>query len=425
MIKNKDSTKSSDRRKSANWRIVIPNLQQYKNSTPEQLLQLKYLILERLKHRPQDKRSNIKSQFQRGLRYYRIAVQHHANGVPHLDILLIYQKSIQRQLVDWDYLYKHGNVTKYGKLNAAILDYGKKQDAQSLHNFPTVMDPETKIAKEQYSQLIQLQDVKKDPYLYLYNKMCKDPLHFNVQQYVKTHQLSQHITGWSSLKTKLKDMQIAAANLSLKQKPGFQYISRALIQSRLSPQQLLTYDSWPGYQKIVDYLNQIVIYGSKRPFKSKNLLIVGSAGIGKTSLVSEPNNIAGRVPIQQMVSTYHMGMRHWFPKYRDGVYKLLLWNQMKLTAYSYDFLLKFLEGSPVDLAYHGGATKKADNQLVYMTSNLPLERHIKIKFTNFQDRQSATQNLSKRIQQIIVPPGYKLFLLQKLLIDVDKKPGTN
>ena len=159
-----------------------------------------------------------------------------------------------------------------------------------------------------------------------------------------------------------------------------------------------------------------MIDGLSRPFKSKHLLIVGSAGIGKTSLISEPNNKAGRIPLEQIVSTYHMGMRHWFPKYQDGVYKLIFWNQMKLTSYSYDFLLKFLEGSPVDLPYHGGATKKADNQLIYMTSNLALERHIQIKFWNQQDRESARQNLSKRIQQVRVPKGYDLFLLQKLLI---------
>ena len=348
---------------------------------------------------------------------------HPGSGLPHLDILLVFQKNVRVLLTSFDYLIKDLNlqqlpksdsftpghvwITAYSptKLNKAILQYGFKQD-------PSVI---TNLTLQKQQQLIQLNLLKTDPYLYLQQQMLKDPLHFNLQQYVRLHNLDPYISSWSSIKTKLKDMQVAAANLKLKQKQGFKYINRALIEANLNSDQLNLYDSWSGYQTIVDYLNQIVIDGTKRPFKSKHLLIVGPAGIGKTSLISEPNNKAGRTPMEQLVSTYHMGMRHWFPKYQDGVYKLILWNQMKLTSYSYDFLLKFLEGSPVDLPYHGGATKKADNQLIYMTSNLPLQRHIQLKFWNHQDRESARQNLSKRIEQIKVPPGYNLFLLQKLL----------
>lgn len=349
---------------------------------------------------------------------------HPGSGLPHLDILLVFQRNVIAYKTSFDYLIKdfkikqieptesfqpgHVWVTPYSpkKLNKAILDYGFKQD-------PVVVSNLTQIAK---AQLVQVNQLKADPYRYLQLQMLKDPLHFNLQQYVRKHDLAQYITNWSSIKTKLKDMQVAAANLALRSKRGFKFIDKALIEANLNPQQQKVYYSWTGYQAIVDKLNQAMLYGNQRPFKSKHLLIVGAAGIGKTSLISEPYNIAGRMPLQHMLSTYHMGMRHWFPKYQDGVYKLILWNQMKLTSYSYDFLLKFLQGSPVDLPYHGGATKKADNQLIYMTSNLPLKRHIQIKFTNHEDRLAAAQNLSKRIEQIIVPAGYDLFLLQKLII---------
>ena len=388
--------------KSAHWRIVIPHLQQYRAASSGELMQLKYSILQKLKNPRSQKK---KSEFQRGLRYYRIALEHHADGTPHLDVLLSYDKSIRCSLSNYDYFYKHGNVTTYRRLNQAIIAYGTKQDKDNLHNFPVDI-----------SSILELQQLKADPYKYLYDQMCKDPLHFHLEQYVKKHQLSYHISGWSSIKTKLRDMQQAAANLTLKQKPGFRFIDRTLIQSCLSPRQLLSYDSWSGYQKIVDYFNQVSRYGVKRPFKTKNLLVVGPAHIGKTSLISQPNNEAGRTPLQSFVTTYHMGMKHWFPKYQDGVYKLILWDQFKLTSYSYDFLLKFLQGSPVDLPYHGGATKKADNQLVYMTSNLPLERHIQLKFWDQSDRESARQNLAKRIEEVVVPEGYDLFLLQKLIV---------
>lgn len=400
--------------KSANWRIIIPNLIDYKDSTPEQLHHLKCLILQRLKRRPQHKTSNIKSQFDRGLRYYHIALEHHVNGVPHLDILLIYDRSIQRQLVDYDYLFKHGNITTYRRLNQSILDYGKKEDKEPLSNLP-----EYQILPDgsSVSSIIRFQDLKSDPYAYLYDQMCKDPLHFNVQEYVKINQLSKYIKGWSSIKSKLKDMQVAAANLKLKDKPGFKLITRSLIQSILSPSQLTHYDSWNGYQIIVDYLNQVPLYDGYRKMKTKNLLITGSASIGKTSLFHNPNHQSYQNPVEDYLAIYPMGMSTWFPAYRSGVYKLILWNQAKLTSYAYDTILKLLEGSYLDLPTKGGVAPKRDNPLIVMTSNMTLQQMISQKFGyNKSYIDMARKNLSVRVQNVIVPKGYDLFILQKLLV---------
>ena len=398
---------------SANWRIVIPNLTQYKDSSPQQLHQLKCLILERLKHRPQDKRSHIKSQFDRGLRYYHIALERHANGVPHLDILLIYDKSIRRQLVDYDYLLKHGNITTYRKLNQAILDYGKKQDKDALSNLP-----EDKIVNGQsIFQLIQVQQLKKDPYRYLQLQMLKDPLHFNLQQYVRKNDLAKDISSWSSIKTKLKDMQIAAANLTLKDKPGFKYIDRPLIQSRLTPDELTIYDSWSGYQTIINKLNQIVLQKGNRQQKSLNLLITGEPNTGKSALVWQRNPLPGRTSISSYCSVYPIGMSQWFPAYRSDVYHCIYWNQAKLTSYSYDTILKLLDGSPLDLPNKGSVSRKVDNPLIIMTSNLTLQQMIQQKFGYSKSYvQLARKNLAVRVQNVIVPKNYNLFLLQKLLV---------
>ena len=397
--------KQSNYPKSANWRIVIPNLIEYKDSSPQQLRQLRCLILQRLKHRPQLKTSSIKSQFQRGLRYYHIAVQRHANGVPHLDILLVYDKSIQRQLVDFDFLLKHGDITTYRKLNSAILDYGKKQDKEALSNLP----PDKVLPSGQsVNQLIEVQELKNDPYLYLQKQMLKDPLHFNLEQYVRINNLDPYISSWSSIKTKLKDMQTAAANLKLKSKPGFKFISRGLIQSQLTLQQLKTFDSWKGYQIIVDYLNQIITHGCLRPFKSRQLFLVGPPNTGKTSLVRQ---------VQKYCAVYHMDVSTWFPNYRDGVYKLIFWDQFKLKGgMSHTDLLKFLQGSPMDLQYKGGSSLRQDNQLIVMTSNMTLQQHIDFKFKDQKQRALAKDNLRARIQQIIIPKDFTLFLFYKLIL---------
>lgn len=379
--------------KSKYWRIVIPNLIQFKDSTLQQLLQLKKLVLDRLANRS----CGIykKSEFYRGLRYYHIAVQRHANGVPHLDILLIYYKSIQRRRTDFDYLLKHGNITTYRKLNAAILEYGKKQDVQALSNIP-----------QDHTDVLRLFQLKQDPYRYLQLQMLKDPLHFNLEQYCRQHDFYKHISGWSSLKTKLKDSQTAAANLYLKTKPGFKFISRGLIQSQLTPSQLKTFDSWKGYQTIVDRLNQIHTHGCNRPFKSKQLLLIGPPNTGKTSLVRQ---------VQNHCAVYHMDVTTWFPNYRDGVYKLIFWDQFKLKGgMSHTDLLKFLQGSPMDLQYKGGSSLRMDNQLIVMTSNMTLQQHIKFKFKDQQQRTLARDNLAARIEVVLIPPSHNLFFLFKL-----------
>lgn len=376
----------STRPRSRFWRIVIPNLSDYKSSSSSQLLQLKYLILQRLRDRESKK----------GLQHYRIALEHHQNGVPHLDILLTYHASRQRRLTDWDYLLRHGDVTPYRQLNRAIIDYGTKQDGQSLSNFP-----------EDLSSILDVEQLRRDPFAYLYARMRQDPLHFQLQQYCHTHQLFPHLRGWSSLKTKLRDAQLAAANHLLRSRPGIAPITRARIRERLTPDQLRTFDSWPGYQVIVDFLNQVAVFGCRRPFKSRQLLLVGRPDIGKTSLINA---------LEPHYATYHMDVTNWFPRYVDGTYPLISWNQFKLRGgMSHTTLLKYLEGYPIDLQYKGGSALRRDNQLIIMTSNMTLEQHIRLKFRDDDQRSLARANLGARIHELVIPPGYDLFLLQGLV----------
>jgi hypothetical protein len=388
-------TNSVLRPKSKFWRIVIPNLIQYQNSSPDRLKQLKFQILQRL----------LAKETKMTLQYYRIAIQHHQNGVPHLDILLAYHTSKLRRLTDWDYLLKHGDVTPYRQLNKAIIQYGTKEDKQSLSNFP-----------QDTSGILHLQQLTKDPFAYLYARMKEDPLHFNLQQYCHQHQLFTHIKGWSSIKTKLKDAQLAAANFALKSRSGIRHIDRRLIQQRLSPAQLTTYDGWQGYQVIVDHLNQMSQYGYRRPLKTSNLLITGSPDTGKTSLF-QSDLARSHVSVQDYASVYPMGTRTWWPNYQSEVFQLIFWNEAKLTSYSYDVILKVLEGSKVDLPYKGGHTLKYDNPLVIMTSNMTLDQLITQKFPHdevFQDL--ARCNLAVRIRCVTIPPTNTLFLLQRLIL---------
>lgn len=403
------------------YRLVIRNIQDY-GTFQAQPKQTKRAVnvspqLDKLKQRVLD--YLLQEQSKRTVKpiHWSIAWEvHAASGLPHLDILIVFQKNIMTPYTGFDYLIKDlkirqrdvGDqvgigkvwVTSYSpkKLNKAVLQYGFKED-------PSVI---TNLSVQTQQQILAVNLVKADPYLYLYNQMCKDPLHFNVQQYVKKHQLSQYISSWSSIKTKLKDMQAAAANLQLKSKKGFKFIDRALIQSKLTPEQLVLYDSWSGYQTIVDKLNQILTHGCKRPFKSKQLFLVGPADTGKTSLIRQ---------IQKYCAVYHIDVSNWFPRYRDGIYPVIGWNQFKLKGgMSHTDLLKFLEGDPMDLQYKGGSALRQDNPLIIMTSNMTLDQHIELKFKDLRQQVLAQNNLRARIKQIILPAGIDLFVLQKLLI---------
>ena len=402
------------------FRLVIRNIEGYgRFPTPTagtkraphvspQLDQLKQRVLDLL----------IQKQSKRKAKLYRWSVAwqtHAASGLPHLDLLVVYDKNFQGFYTAYDYLIKKLNiqqrdvgddvgvghvwVTPYSskKLNKAILQYSQKEDPA----------PITNLTLQTKEDLTRVHKLKADPYRYLELQMLKDPIHFSVEQYVRKNDLYQYISNWSSIKTKLKDSQQAAANLALKQKLGFCYISRALLQSKLSVSELCTFDSWGGYQIIVNYLNQIVTYGCNRPFKSKQLLLVGKPNTGKTSLVRK---------IQQYCATYHLDVSNWFPNYRDGVYSLFFWDQFKLKGgMSHTDLLKFLQGSPMDLQYKGGSSLRMDNQLIIMTSNLSLQSHIDLKFKDPMLNLQAKSNLGTRIQEVVIPETFDLFLLLSLI----------
>jgi hypothetical protein len=382
--------------KSKNWRIIIPNLTEYTDSSVEDLMSLKYKVLEKIL-----KRQNTKA---KTVQYYHVAIQKHKNGVPHLDILLIYKKSIVKTLTQYDYIYKHGDVTRYKLLNEAILNYGKKQDLEALSNLPHSND-----------LILELEALKSDPYYFIYSKMKEDPIHFHFETYLEKNNLSQHINSYFTIKTKLKDMQVAAANLLLSEKAGIKLITRELIVQNLSPEQLEIYDSWSGYQTIVDYLNEMVLLKGDRDPKTKNLLLTGAPNTGKSALLWHPKPHGKFNPLSKYCSVYPIGMSQWFPKYHSEVYHLIYWNEARLTAYSYDTVLKLLDGSPLDLPNKGSVSRKVDNPLIIMTSNMTLDQMIIQKFGyNSSFAKMANKNLFVRIQNVIIPEGYDLFLLQKL-----------
>jgi hypothetical protein len=335
----------------------------------------------------------------KGVRCYSLAVQSHADGNPHLDLFLGFQKKVRLRYTELDFLCdKHGDLTRYRSLNAAILAYGSKEDTP-LSNFASSV-----------SSLLFESEVQKDAFVALENVMKRDPLNFDLLDFVTDRGLLGKIRNWFTVKGKLKDSQVGHANQALRRRPGVRFITPALVRQRLSPEELARFQSWTGYCRICSFVNEVAKYGCDRPFKSRQLLLVGPPNTGKTSLNRE---------LARWIPTYQVGMTNWWPEYRDNVYRLFSWNEFSLNKMPYTQLLKLLEGTPLNLQKKGTHAPRFNNQLILMNSNLTIVQHLRKKFlvwTQGPQFRASLLNLPARVEQIVIPEGYDLFLLLKLIL---------
>ena len=376
------------------FRLVIPALEGYPKDwnwdTPE-IIALRACTVDLL----------VAKERSRGLKHYLVAVQRHlGTGLPHLDILMIYAKSIKNPLSRYDYLVKHGNMTRYRGVNAAILNYGRKEDPSPLGN----LEP---------TQVIAESRVKNELYLMMQEAMLKRPFKFDAIEWLADNRLMAPAVRTNIFKTlrAIRIRQSLECNRRLTLRPGIRRITEELIQERLSEEELRIYHSWQGYQTIVDHINQVAQWGCRRPRKMSNLLLVGRPNTGKSTLAAE---------IAKHCATYPLGIKDgWFPHYQSGVYRLLIWDEFELRCYRYTDLLKLLQGAPMKLPQKGGHVQRADNQLIIMTTNLSLLRHVYNRFRDERDRETSMANLRARIREITIPEGHTLFMLIKLILPKD------
>ena len=339
---------------------------------------------------------------------YLICEEMYDSGEPHFHVIVVYSK--RKNLISqehYDYLGIHPNIQAMRNMKAA-LDYVYKEDPTPHTNMDIMQQKRVARAKDSSSL-----------YQFLREEMMKDPFNFDPIKYCIDHNLDKEIykANYPKAIALLKKVQQAQCNRLLFQKPGFKPITRTLIQQQLTPEELKTYDKWSGYQIIIDFLNVANIERGQRQEKSMNLLITGAPSTGKSALVWQRNPLPGRASLANFLPIYPMGMKDWFPEYKSDIYASIYWNQTKLTSYSYDIILQLLDGSPVNLPAKGTCHKKVDNPLVIMTSNMTLEQMINDKFNyNPSYQKMARSNLAVRITNVIIPPGYNLFLLQKLFI---------
>ena len=333
----------------------------------------------------------------RHLQHLGVVRECHKDGTFHLHLYIQYKTRRKLSPKHFDYLVKHPNIQVVRGLKQ-VLDYLTKEDVKPLFS-------------KGFSPLYEVNKVRiqKEPFAVLSEAMQRDPLNFKPWQWINDNNLDVAASkgNWPKAISQLKKRQQVLANKILLARVGICEIDRKLIQASLTPEELAIFDSWDGYQIIVDHLNQIPIYGFNRTHKLKNLFVTGRPNIGKTVLARK---------IREFVAVYSFGVENWFPHYQNWIYPMILWNQFYLRAMPYGKLLNVLEGEPTDLPYKGGSTLKRDNQLIYITSNMTLEQHICSRFKTEDSRALARANLRARITQIQVPDHLDLFLLLKLIL---------
>ena len=242
---------------------------------------------------------------------YLICQQMYDSGQPHFHAILVYQKRKNIKHQDhYDYLGIHPNIQTMRNMKAA-LQYVYKEDPSPHTNMDIVQQRRVARAKDSSSL-----------YQFLQEEMKKDPFNFDPISYCVVHNLDKEIykANYSKALTLLKKVQQAQCNRLLFQKPGFKPITRTLIQQQLTPDQLKTYDSWPGYQTIVDYLNTANTQRGNRQQKALNLLITGAPSTGKSALFWQRNPLPGRTSVSNALALYPMGMKDWFPEYKSDIY---------------------------------------------------------------------------------------------------------
>lgn len=341
----------------------------------------------------------------KALEHLGVVREAHRDGSFHLHIYLQYLGRRKLSFRHFDYLPKHPNVQVVRGLRK-VLDYLVKEDSRPLYS--RGFNPRYEVDKRR---------IEREPFALLSEAMQADPLNFRPWQWIEDNGLQEAASrgNWPKAMSQLRKRQQVLANRLLRSRVGIKQITRQLIEATLSPQELALYDSWPGYQVVVDHLNQVPLYGFQRPHKLKNLFVVGRPNIGKTLLARE---------IRRWVAVYSFGVDNWFPSYENHVYPMILWNQFYLRAMPYGQLLNILEGEPTDLPYKGGSILKRDNQLVYITSNMTLEQHICSRFKDPVARDLARANLAARITQLQVPPQHDLFLILRLIQPVESSPAS-
>ena len=318
---------------------------------------------------------------------YAVVKETHTKDVDkgnHLHLYVGFPKTLSVKLDRFDYLGKHGKLERVRNYSS-VLKYMTKENRPRA-NFDYIED----IMRKDFPRAVEI--------------LLTQGLH--IRQIYRTYSSIVASKNWSGYLRYLSFQKESEKFQIQLEKPGLRMITPELIRARLSDQEYNLFYTNDIYQRIVDKVNDIVVFGSNRPFKAHALLLVGQPNMGKTSFA---------LALQRRVGTFTFPDDGWWQGYESDVFKMIFWDQLDLRKFSYPTLLKFLQGLRMDLPIKGSHVTRSDNPLILITSNLTLEQHICKRFKSQQNRVYARANLAARIDEVNVGRS-PIFFLEKLLV---------
>ena len=189
-------------------------------------------------------------------------------------------------------------------------------------------------------------------------------------------------------------------------RPGFKVkLTEKLAKDVLTPEEFKEFHSIPHLEVILKHLNLIFELGINQPPEQDHhvLLISGDTGVGKTRLLTR---------IEKVVPTYRFPLEHWHPRYQDGLFQLILWDEPKLRYAQLETYLMMFDGQPCDLPVKGSQVTRMDHQKIIMLSNRTLRGLLRGML--YRINLGVFKALQRRIEEVDVG-DYPLHTLSTLI----------
>src|SRR5262249_55861882 len=145
------------------------------------------------------------------------------------------------------------------------------------------------------------------------------------------------VTKWRTLKGFEKELEAREKLNEMKQKKrGIRLIDEAMMKEVLTEEEQRLIEENECLQRIIEHINNVVLYKWERPFKTKSILLYSSRpNTGKTSLIRK---LAEHCPI------YHFPRGEWFHGYKNQTFWGMLWNEVNIKGWDIENLKNMLEG---------------------------------------------------------------------------------
>ena len=203
---------------------------------------------------------------------------------------------------------------------------------------------------------------------------------------------------------------VLAARAGLRTTKRMRHITREIIETRLSREELTLFDSDHQFQIFVDYVNRILRYGNQQLHKQCCLSIVGKPSIGKSTVVNA---------LKAFFRTYVFPLDGWHTQYDNGIYEIILWNEWDIKLISKSDLLLFTEGEIVDLKVKYTKAIKEDRPMIILTSNHTYVDQVNRRYAYDPElRDSTLEALSVRFVELNFGKT-EIWFLAKLFLSVE------